>query len=31
MEPCDCIISDIPILTFALFWSARQGKNSGNF
>ena len=33
VEPCDSIlrISEIPILTVGLFWSAIQGEDSGNF
>ena len=31
MEHCDSIISEILILTAALFWLARQGKDSRNF
>ena len=30
VERCDSIISEIPILTVALFWSARQGEDSEN-
>ena len=30
VEHCDSIISEIYILTVALFWSARQSKDSGN-
>ena len=28
VEHYDSIISEVPILTVALFWSARQGENS---
>ena len=28
VEPCDSIISEIPILTVASFWSARQGEDT---
>ena len=31
VKHCDSIIPEIPILTVALFWSARQGGDSGNF
>ena len=31
VEHCDSIISEVPILTVALFWSARQDEDSGNF